>query len=101
MQHRLQLRAMKSAAVWSFMKHWLYIWVLLPSVVWNCKAEQLSSDLKTVAKDLLSKQSYSTPAISIVEAQLTQPSDSLTSLTVLATDKNSEVRMIEIGRAHV
>ena len=94
MQHRLQLRAMKSAAVWSFMKHWLYIWVLLPSVVWNCKAEQLSSDLKTVAKDLLSKQSYSTPAVSIVEAQLTQPSDPLTSLTVLATDKNSEVRMI-------
>jgi len=94
MQHRLQLRTVKSAAVWSFMKHWLYIWVLLPSVVWNCKAEQLSSDLKTAAKDLLSKQSYSAPAVSIVEAQLTQSSAPLTSLSVLATDKNSEVRMI-------
>ena len=44
--------------------------------------------------DLLIKQSYSAPAVQIVEAQLTDPRNPLPSLTVLTGDKNAEVRMI-------
>ena len=76
------------------MKHWLYIWVLLPSIVWKCEAGQPTAGLRLSLQDLLGKQAYSAPALQIVEDQLTDLANPLPSLTTLASDKNSEVRMI-------
>ena len=83
------------------MKHWLYIWVLLPSIVWKCEAGQPTAGFRVSLPDLLGKQSYSTPALQVVEDQLTDLVNPLPSLATLATDKNSEVRMISaqlVGR---
>ena len=76
------------------MKHWLYIWVLLPSIVWKCDAGQPTANLRLSLQDLLGKQAYSAPALQVVEDQLTDLANPLPSLTTLASDKNSEVRMI-------
>ena len=90
----LYLRALSPAAVWSYMKHWLYIWVLLPSIVWRSAADQPPAGLRLAAQDLFAKKSYSATAVRIAEEHLTDLGNPLPSLATLASDKNSEVRMI-------
>ena len=76
------------------MKHWLYIWVLLPSIVWKCEAGQPMAGLRLSLQDLLGKQAYSAPALQVVEDHLTDLANPLPSLANLASNNNSEVRMI-------
>ena len=76
------------------MKHWLYIWVLLPSLVWRSEAGQTLAGSRLGVHDFLVGQPYSAPAIQVVEEQLSDLSSPLPGLTALVSDKNSEVRMI-------
>ena len=76
------------------MKHWLYVWVLLPSLVWRSEAGQTQAGSRLSVHDLLNKLSYSAPAIQAVEEQLVDLSSPLPALTTLVSDKKSEVRMI-------
>ena len=79
-----------------YMKNWLYIWVLLPSVACLCEAEQLSAKWGAAIEALRVKHFYSAPALRSVEDQLYAPQGSVAALTDLAGDTNTEIRMIAI-----
>ena len=76
------------------MKHWFYIWVLLPFVVWTCNADQAPALLQPVVRSLLAKQPYAATAIHTIETGLTSAVDPVAGLIEFASDKNPEVRMI-------
>ena len=76
------------------MKRWLYVWVLLPSLVWRSEAGQTLAGSRLSVQHLLNKQSYSAAAVQIVEEQFSDLGSPLPALTALVSDKNSEVRMI-------
>ena len=83
-----------SARGWRAVKHWLYFWVGLASVIGSCAAGQPPAGFPRAVQDLLADKSYSVAAVAAVAEKLTDEGRALPALAALANDKRAEVRML-------